>query len=67
MYNFIKENKKLNKMNITKNPMSELFTIIPEKNTDSIEKYITKDKEGKIIINCLFSFLLKIRDELILK
>ena len=67
MYKFIKENKKLNKMNITKNPISEIYTIVPGKNADISNEYIVKDAQGKIIINCFFSFLIKIRDELLNK
>ena len=67
MYNFIKENKKLNKMNITKNPISEIYTIVPGKNADISNEYIVKDAQGKIIINCFYSFLIKIRDELLKK
>lgn len=67
MYKFIEQNKNLTKINITKNPMSEIFTIVPEekKDADVNPKYITKDKEDSIIIDGLFSFLIKIRDELI--
>ena len=67
MYKFIEINKNLTKMNITKNPISEIYTIVPEekKNADTNIKYINKEKNGKIIINGFFSFLIKIRDELL--
>ena len=67
IYKFIEINKNLTKINITKNPISDIYTIVPEekKNADISPKYIVKDKEGNIIINGFFSFLIKIRDELI--
>ena len=67
MYKFLEINKRLKKFNITKNPISDIFTIIPEekKNADTSNKYIIRDKNDKIIINGFFSFLVKIRDELI--
>ena len=57
----------MTKINITKNPISEIYTIVPEekKNADTNIKYINKEKNGKIIINGFFSFLIKIRDELL--
>ena len=67
MYKFIETNKNLTKLNITKNPISEIYTVVPEemKNADINSKYIDKDSEDRIIINGFFSFLIKIRDELI--
>ena len=67
MYKFIEMNKNLKKMNITKNPISEIYTIVPEekKNADTNNKYISKEKNGKIIIDGFFSFLIKIRDDLL--
>ena len=67
MYKFIETNKNLKKINITKNPISDIFTVVPEekKNADVNPKYIEKDGEGNIIINGFFSFLIKIRNELI--
>ena len=67
MYKFIEMNKNLKKMNITKNPISEIYTIVPEekKNADTNTKYISKEKNGKIIIDGFFSFLIKIRDDLL--
>lgn len=68
MYSFIKQNKYLVNLKITKNPISEFYTVVPEKsgNADKNSNYIKRDKEGNIIINCLFSFLVKIKDELLL-
>ena len=68
IYKFIEINKNLTKINITKNPISDIYTIVPEdkKNADISNKYIERDKNtNNIIINGLFSFLIKIRDELI--
>ena len=54
-------------MNITKNPISDIYTIVPEgnKNADKNSKYIIRDENDNIIINGFFSFLIRIRDELI--
>jgi len=67
IYNFIQNNKHLTKLTITKNPISEFYSVVPENhnNADKSEKYIKKDKKGMIIINCLFSLCIKIRDELL--
>ena len=67
MYKFIEMNKNLKKINITKNPISEIYTIVPEesKDADKNTKYIIKDENNRIIINGFFSFLVKIRDELL--
>ena len=68
IYNFIQRNAYLNKLTITKNPISEYYSVVPEQNNnaDKSDKYIKKDKNNKIIINCLFSLLIKIRDELLM-
>ena len=68
MYKFIQKNTHLNKLTITKNPISELYSVVPEQNNnaDKSNKYI-KRENNKIIINCLFSLLVKIRDELLTK
>ena len=68
IYKFIEINKNLTKINITKNPISDIYTIVPEdkKNADISNKYIERDENtNDIIINGFFSFLIKIRDELI--
>lgn len=67
IYKFISINKNLKKLNITKNPISEIFTVVPEekKDADINPKYISLDDNKNIIINCFFSFLIKIRNELI--
>lgn len=67
IYTFITKNTHLTKLNITKNPISELYTVVPEpnNNADKSNKYIKRDSNNIIIINCLFSLLIKIRDELL--
>ena len=67
IYDFIEKNTFLNKLTITKNPIGEFYSIVPEakNNADKSDKYILRDENNKIIINCLFSLLVKIRDELL--
>ena len=66
LYTFIQKNVHLNKLTITKNPISELYIVVPEPNNDADKKnkYI-KRQDNIIIINCFFSLLIKIRDELL--
>ena len=67
MYKFISENKNLKILTITKNPIREKYIIEyePTKNAEISDEYITKDSDGNIIINCFYSFLLKIKNELL--
>ena len=67
IYKFIQKYNCLTKLTITKNPISEFYSVIPEqnKNADKSDKYIKRDENKTIIINCLFSLLVKIKDELI--
>ena len=67
IYKFIEVNKNLNKINITKNPISDIYTIVPydKKDADINPMFINKDQDDKIIINGFFSFLIKIRDDLL--
>ena len=69
IYQFIQNNKYLTKLTITKNPISEFYSVVPEPKNDADrnDKYIKRDEKGNIIINCLFSLLVKIRDELLTK
>ena len=70
LYIFIQKNVNLTKLTITKNPISELYTVVPpEQNNDADKssKYIKRQENNIIIINCLFSLLIKIRDELLNK
>ena len=66
IYNFIEKNKKLTKLTITKNPISEFYSVVHEakNDADKNEKYVKRSND-KIVINCLFSMLIKIRDELL--
>ena len=68
IYLFIQNNICLTKLTITKNPISKYYSIAPEPNNDADKsnKYI-KRENNIIIINCLFSLLVKIRDELLTK
>ena len=67
IYKFIQKNTYLNKLTITKNPISEFYSATQDKNknADTSDVYIKRDENKKIIINCLFSLLIKIRDELL--
>ena len=69
LYKFIDENKKLTKMNITKNPIKDKLIIKyePTGAANFNEKYIKRDNDDNIIINCFFSFLVKIKNELLFK
>ena len=68
MYKFIFENKNLKKLTINKNPISKKYTIKYDFHNDNTtnegEEDVLKDKDGKIIINCFNSFLLKIKNDL---
>ena len=65
-YKFLEQNKKLETVLITRNPMSNSFCI-----KDGVEglntEFNIRNKEGKIIINGLYSFLVKIKEELVNK
>ena len=67
MYKFIAENKNLKKLTITKNPIKEKYVIKyePSQNAETRDEYIIKDNDGNIIINCFYSFLVKIKNELL--
>ena len=67
IYKFIEDNKHLTKLTITKNPISEFYSVVqePKNDADKSGKYIKRDINGMIIINCLFSLCIKIRDELL--
>ena len=64
IYKFIEVNKKLQKLSITRNPISKICKI-KDANEEEIKKSIIKDENDKIIINSFYSFLLKIKKELI--
>ena len=65
IYKFIEQTPHLSKITITKNPISEFYSVTKGNNSDKSDKYIKRDSSGKIVINCLFSMLVKIRDELL--
>ena len=64
MYQFIVENKSLKILTINKNPISEKYKVLYEIDEFLNDTEIVNDKNGKIIINCFYSFLLKIKNEL---
>ena len=67
MYRFILENKYLKKITINKNPISEKHKVLYESGNEFFndrEEVCIKDQNGKIIINCFYSFLMKIKNEL---
>jgi hypothetical protein len=63
IYKFIDINKNLKTFSVTRNPFSK-FCKIKEATEEEISKSIFKDENGKIIINCFYSLLLKIKKEL---
>lgn len=65
LYRFIYENKVLTELTIIKNNIFNDFKIFDfDKNS---ENQLKKDEKGNIIINCLNSFLWKIKKELLIK
>ena len=65
IFKFIEQTPHLSKLTITKNPISEFYTVNKGNNCDKSPDYIKRDMFGKIAINDLFSMLIKIRDELL--
>ena len=67
MYKFITQNKNLKILTITKNPISKKYKIKYEENEncENNDEYIKRDDNGNIIINGFFSFLVKIKNELL--
>ena len=63
IYKFIEANKNLKILSITRNPFSK-FCKIKEAKEEEINKNIFKDENGKIMINCFYSLLLKVKNEL---
>ena len=66
MYKFICENKNLKLITINKNPISEKNIVMYEDiiNEEDKEGILIKNKNGEIIINDFYSFLIKIKNEL---
>ena len=65
MYKFIEINKYLKQLNIIKNPISFKSKILTDTKIDEINKNIHRDKANHIIINCFYTFLSKINNELL--
>ena len=65
IYKFISLNKNMKLFSITRNPISKIWKIINLINEEEINKNVIKDDNGKIIINCFYSLLLKIKKEII--
>ena len=65
LYRFISENKVLTELSIIKNTIFNDFKLLDFYKHS--ENQIKKDEKGNIIINCLNSFLLKIKTELLIK
>ena len=70
LYRFISENKSLVELTMTKNPISRKLLIKSiEENAEnfSLNDYLKKDENDEISINCFYSFLWKIKIDLIKK
>ena len=69
IYKFIQKNISFTKLSITKNPISQFYMIknFYKINDKDKKDFIIKDDNGQIIINCFYSFLLKINEELLTK
>ena len=65
MYKFICENKNLKLISINKNPISEKNIVMYEDiiNEEDKEGILIKNKNGEIIINDFYSFLIKIKND----
>lgn len=70
LYRFIAENRSLAQLTMTKNPISHILLVKSiEENAEnfSFNQYLTKDENDDISINCFYSFLWKIKIDLIKK
>ena len=70
LYRFIAENKSLVELTMTKNPISRILLVKSiEENAEnfSFNQYLKKDENDDISINCFYSFLWKIKIDLIKK
>ena len=70
LYRFIAENKSLVELTMTKNPISHILLVKSiEENAEnfSFNQYLKKDENDDISINCFYSFLWKIKIDLIKK
>ena len=67
LYKFIIENKNLIEITLTKNPMKSKFLmqkIEDNRSSFNFNNYVKKDENQNIEINCLYSFLWKIKIEI---
>ena len=67
LYEFIFENKNLIEITLTKNPMKNQFlfkNILENQSIFNFNKYVKKDENKNVIINCLYSFLWKISNDI---
>ena len=65
IYKFIETNKYLTKLYIIKNPICNKSIISTKVQMNDVTELVLKDESNHIIINCFYSFLLKIMFELL--
>ena len=65
IYKFIELNKNLSKLSITKNPIGLKSVISTDISMEDVPQLMQKDSDNHYIINCFYSFLLKILTELL--
>lgn len=65
IYKFIETNKYLTKLYIIKNPICDKSIISKNVKMNDVTQLVLKDESNHIIINCFYSFLLKIIFELL--
>ena len=65
LYKFIEMNKNLSKMSITENPIGNKSAISTDITMEAVPQLMHKDENNQYIINCFYSFLLKINTELL--
>lgn len=63
IFKFLKLNKNLKLFSITRNPIGNYFQI-KENSEKKLLKRLVYDENNKVNINCFYTFLLKIRDEI---
>ena len=67
IYKFLQKNIHLTKFSITNNPLSKFYKTKNIDFEENMDEYIIKDEKKQININCFFSFLIKIKEELLSK
>jgi hypothetical protein len=65
IYKFIETNKYLTKLYIIKNPICNKSIISTKVQMNDVTELVLKDESNHIIINCFYSFLLKLKYELL--